>query len=333
MILVVGASGYLGGLVCRELVKAGRPVRGLVRRTSNVEYLLRLGIELVPADLNDPATLLPAVQDCEAVIYTASAAMPSRPGENVKTDVRRARAMIDAAKGAGVNRFVFISTISPAVPEKPLFMSTKAEVEAYLKQSGLDYTILRCGTFMEVWMGLMGSASAPVTAEVGLVPTLERPYPFANRYYQSLKGDIEERGLAHITGTGRTQTPWIATADAARIAALVLDRPDARRKVFELPGATMTWSDTVRVFERVLGKPVRVKHSSVFWTQVMSEVIGLFQPAGGALMASAAWTGKMDVTPDSTQFRMVFPQYRFQTPEEFLRERIHPQPKPMPHAV
>jgi uncharacterized protein YbjT (DUF2867 family) len=332
MILVVGASGYLGGLVCRELVKAGHPVRALVRPTSNVEYLLRLGVDMVPADLNKPATLPAAVEDCTAVIYTASAAMPTHKGETVKTDARRARAMIDAAKGAGVRQFVFISTIMSGIPEKPLVMSSKAEVEEYLKQSGLDYTILRCGTFMEVWMGLMGSSAAPVTLEEGLVPTLERPFPFANKYYQGLRGDIEERGLAHVTGTGRTQTPWIATLDAARIAVMVLDRPDCRRKVMELPGATMSWSDTVRVFERVLGKPVQVKHASVFWTQLMSEVIGLFQPAGGALISGAAVAGKYDVTPDSTQFRMVFPQYRFQTPEEFLRDRIHPEPKQLPHA-
>lgn len=86
MILVAGASGYLGGLICRELVKAGQPVRALVRATSNTGYLQTLGVELAQADLNDPATLPKVLAGCTAVLYTASTAAPSQKGETVSGD-------------------------------------------------------------------------------------------------------------------------------------------------------------------------------------------------------------------------------------------------------
>ncbi len=63
MILVVGATGHLGGEICRRLAARGLPVRGLVRPTSApeaVSALRAIGAELIEGDLRDPASLLRA---------------------------------------------------------------------------------------------------------------------------------------------------------------------------------------------------------------------------------------------------------------------------------
>src|SRR5689334_6072457 len=74
MILVVGATGLLGGEICQQLAAAGHSVRALVRPTANesrVENLRRLGAELVTGDLKDPASLDKACAGADVVITTA----------------------------------------------------------------------------------------------------------------------------------------------------------------------------------------------------------------------------------------------------------------------
>jgi uncharacterized protein YbjT (DUF2867 family) len=75
MNLVVGATGMLGSEVCRRLTAAGRPVRALVRVTSDqakVDMLKGYGAEIVQGDLRDPASLAAACRGIDAVICTAS---------------------------------------------------------------------------------------------------------------------------------------------------------------------------------------------------------------------------------------------------------------------
>ena len=76
MILVVGATGLLGGEVCRLLARQAKPLRALVRGRANpdkVAPLQRLGAEPACGDLRDPASLAAACRGASAVISTASA--------------------------------------------------------------------------------------------------------------------------------------------------------------------------------------------------------------------------------------------------------------------
>lgn len=332
MILVVGASGYLGSLICKELMVTGQPVRAMVRNTLQTEYLKHLGVETVVADLNVPASLPEALAGCTAVIYTATAAFPSRRGENVRGDKRRAQAMIDAARLAGVSKFVFISALRP-VRAYSAFTRAKAEIEEYLVKSGLDYTILRCGLFMEVWLALMGS-SIPVTpVEPGLKPTLERPFPFARRFFHSNRHSIDRNSLARINGSGITKVSWIASADVARIAVASLGEPVWSRNIVDLPGVTLSWLDTAAVFERVLKRPLQVSRMPIFLLRLLGGLVWLFiSRAGGDLLLASVAASVEDMEPDGYQFRRVMPKFDFQSPEQFLRQRLDMSQKKLLHA-
>jgi len=75
MNLVVGATGMVGSEICRLLIAAGKPVRGLVRATSDpakVDQLKGYGVEVVQGDLRDRASLDAACQGVTAAISTAS---------------------------------------------------------------------------------------------------------------------------------------------------------------------------------------------------------------------------------------------------------------------
>jgi NADH dehydrogenase len=102
MILIVGATGKLGGRIARELLSRGLKVRALVRPASAAGALQRLGAEIVIGDLKDPASLLAACAGADTVITTANTAR--RGGADTVDTVDRtgSRALIDAARATGV---------------------------------------------------------------------------------------------------------------------------------------------------------------------------------------------------------------------------------------
>ncbi|MDQ3949910.1 MAG: NmrA family NAD(P)-binding protein, partial [Gemmatimonadota bacterium] len=151
MILVAGATGALGGEICRRLIARRKPVRALVRATSDpdkVEALTKLGCEVVVGDLKHRASLDAACEDVDAVISTVSMIGTGKPGDSFEaTDERGTLNLIAAAKAAGVDHFVYVSFDTDSVPDSPL-RNAKAKVEESLRASSMTYTILQPSYFM-----------------------------------------------------------------------------------------------------------------------------------------------------------------------------------------
>jgi len=104
-VLVVGAAGRYGGLVVGELVARGASVRGFVRSAEQAGMVKARGAqEIAIGDLRDADSVKTALQDIDAVYYIA----PVLPGDEAPTI---GRALVAAAKQAGVKRFVFSSVI------------------------------------------------------------------------------------------------------------------------------------------------------------------------------------------------------------------------------
>jgi len=110
MVLVTGASGFLGWHVARLLSESGKPVRALVRPASKVR---ELEVETATGDLRDPASLERAVAGCKAVFHVAADyRLWSRyPQELYDSNVEGTRNLLAAARKAGVERFVYTSTV------------------------------------------------------------------------------------------------------------------------------------------------------------------------------------------------------------------------------
>lgn len=238
MILVAGATGLVGSEVCRLLRAAHRPVRALVRPSVNGEKreaLRAIGCDVAYGDLRDPASLRAACADVEAVICTVSA-MPFSwsPPENVIETVDRdgVKALIDTAKGAHVGHFSYVTFSGNIDLDFPL-RNAKREVEAYLRASGLDYTILRPSCFMEVWL----------SSAVGF--------------------DIAAHTVA-IYGAGHNKLSWISYPDVASFVVASLEHPAARNTTLELGGPeALSPLEVVAIFEQVSGQPFAVTHVPV----------------------------------------------------------------------
>lgn len=147
--LVVGATGALGRPVVRRLREAGVPVRALCRHPEQAGELAACGAEWVAGDLTDPASLQRACTGVQRVLAAAHGLLGRGRWRSEAVDDTGHRALIEAARAAGVQRFVYVSALL-ARPDSPLdFARTKCAIEQALAASGLPHAVLRPSAFME----------------------------------------------------------------------------------------------------------------------------------------------------------------------------------------
>ena len=231
MNLIVGATGLVGGEICRRMAANRKPVRAMVRPTgdaSRIDELRAAGAELAMGDLKDPASILAACAGATAVLSTASSMLWRQPGDTIEGVDRMGQLqLIEAAKSAGVKHFVYLS-FSPIAEDFGL-QRAKREVERALIASGMTYTILRPTFFMEIWL----------SAALGF--------------------DVAAR-RARIFGTGENPISWISFPNVAEFAVRSIDTPAARNATFTLGGPeALAPLEVVRIFEEVGGAPFTVE--------------------------------------------------------------------------
>ena len=228
MITVVGSTGLLGREICRILLKRGEAVRAFTRATSDqniVNDLRKQGAEIVTGDLKDRASVDAACAGSSAVVSTASITFSRQPGDTIETVDRSGQiTLVDAAKRAGVHKFVYVSFNHQRAPVRNPLADAKAAVENHLMNSGMDYTILRASYFMEVWL------SPPLGFDAG-------------------------NGKATIYGSGDQRISWISYRDVAAFAAESIRNGAMRNRVIEIGGPeAVTPKEVVRTFEKATGR-------------------------------------------------------------------------------
>jgi uncharacterized protein YbjT (DUF2867 family) len=230
MILVVGATGNLGGTVTRTLLAQGKPVRILVRPQSDYRPLAETGAQVVLGDLKQRGSLTAACDGANTIITTANST--ARGGEdNVQTvDLEGNRNLIDAAKSAGVSQFIFVSVLTADANSPVPFIQAKGRTEEYLSASGIPYTIFAPNGYMELM----------VAGVVGIPAMMGQPVT--------------------IVGGGRRKHSFISVGDVAAFILAAIDNPAAINQKFLLGGPQpLSFRDAVAIYERVLGHQIQVR--------------------------------------------------------------------------
>jgi NADH dehydrogenase len=120
-------------------------------------------------DLKDPGSLAVACAGVDVVVTTATSGSRGGADTPETVDLRGNRDLIDAAHAAGVQQFVFVSTIAADEASPIPLLRAKAHTEAYLRQSGMPYTILASHTLMDVLVPLVVDGPVKLGQPVTLV--------------------------------------------------------------------------------------------------------------------------------------------------------------------
>ncbi len=244
-LLIVGATGTLGRQVARRAIDEGYKVRCLVRSSKKAAFLKEWGAELVLGDLCYPQTLVPALEGVTTIIDAAT----SRPADSLsikQVDWEGKVSLIQAAKAAGIERFIFFSILDaekyPAVP----LMEIKHCIELFLAESGLNYTTLRLAGFMQ---GLIGQYGIPI-----------------------LEGQP-----VWVTGES-APIAYMDTQDIAKFAIRALTLQETEKQTFPVVG-TRAWSaeEIISLCERLSGKEARITRMPINLLRTVRRVLRFFQ--------------------------------------------------------
>jgi uncharacterized protein YbjT (DUF2867 family) len=149
-IVIAGGHGQIALLTAQLLSDEGHTVRSLIRNPAHEPEVVAAGAHPVVADMEqlDAAQLTPLIRGADAVVFAAGAGPGSGPARKWTVDHGAAVKLIEAAKGAGIDRYVMISA-SGADADAPddggfnTYLRAKGQADAELAASGLRFTIIR----------------------------------------------------------------------------------------------------------------------------------------------------------------------------------------------
>ncbi|HIK12672.1 MAG TPA: SDR family oxidoreductase [Oscillatoriaceae cyanobacterium M33_DOE_052] len=244
-LLVVGATGTLGRQIARRALDEGYQVKCLVRSFNKASFLKEWGAELVRGNLCAPETLPSALEGVTAIIDAATARATDSLSIR-QVDWEGKVALMQAAKAAGVERYIFFSILdNEKYPHVPL-MEIKRCNEAFLESSGLTYTTLRLAGFLQ---GLIGQYAIPILDN------------------QSIWVTGETAPIAYIN-----------TQDIAKFAVRALAVPETENKTFPVVGSR-AWNadEIIQVCERLSGKTAKVNRIPIGLLRGVRGITQFFQ--------------------------------------------------------
>src|SRR6266567_8472414 len=232
MILITGATGYIGRHLVARMVAQGEHPRCLVRDTKRAGVILpAAGVELVQGDTTDPVSLGAAVRGVDTTVHAAfiTADHKQSPGNHYQeTNVQGTANLIKAAQSAGVKRIIEISGLGTR-PDKPgSYMQGRYLAEKLLKESGLDWTIIQ--------PSVLFGKGAP--------------------FIKGLTDLIRTAPVVPLIGGGKTMFQPIYVEDVVTVILKVLQDPErTSKKIYTVGGpGYYSFTDIINLLLKALGK-------------------------------------------------------------------------------
>lgn len=283
-VAITGATGFVGGHLANALLARGDQVKALARTPAPA--LAEAGAEVVPGSLDDVTALRRLVEGAEVVHHVAGAIAARSEADFMRVNADGTARLAEAARAAGVRRFLYVSSIAvsgpsargepmdeagPARPITPYGRSKRAGEEAVLA-SGVSYTIVR------------------------------PPVVYGPRDKSVLKiFRLARRGYAPLLGDGLQELSLIFAADLARALLAAADSPRAEGRTYHAAHPdVVTQRELVRAIGRACGRTVRtvampapVVRTLVNVTAVAARMTGrrtFLDPSKTPELLAPAWT-------------------------------------------
>ncbi|WP_331371549.1 SDR family oxidoreductase [Sinorhizobium chiapasense] len=211
MILVTGASGYVGGAALKRLSERGHPVSAMVRNLGRAAEVRAGGVPIRIANYDDRASLERAFEGADRLVFVAS-------DGDARAVMRQHANVIDAAADAGVGHIVFTSIVDIDAASAFYFTPVYRDAERRLAERGTGATILRCGLYADLilsnWL-----RPARETGEIAVPLADARVAPISRDDVAEALANVAASetpgGLYHLTGPRAYSFEEIATATSA----------------------------------------------------------------------------------------------------------------------
>jgi uncharacterized protein YbjT (DUF2867 family) len=234
-VLVTGASGFVGSYIVPALLADGHRVVALARTDRAGQTVLgRLGsddrarVEIRVGDVTRPETLPAALAGVDAVVHLAAIPRDRDGGASLRrVNTDGTRNVVEAMKAAGVCRLLHMGAMGVEDDPKLHYASSKAKAEALVRESGLDWTILK--------------------------PSLQ--WGERDGFFNILAGLVRmSPGIVPVPGNGESRFQPIAVMDVARVFALALADDGTIGGAYDLGGPRYwTYREITREVMRGMG--------------------------------------------------------------------------------
>jgi uncharacterized protein YbjT (DUF2867 family) len=283
MILVTGGTGVVGSAIVAELQKQGQSVAVLGRDAARIQRAFGSSIEARAGDVTRPETLAAAMSGADVVVNSVQ--FPSSPIEVPRrgwtfeqVDYKGTVNQVDAAKAAGVKRFVFVSAVGADLNGSKHWFRFKAMAEEHLKASGMEWTIVRPS-----WV--YGPRDHALNRLLGFTNFL----PFLPMF-----------------GDGEQDMQPVFIGDVGRIVAQAATAPEAANQLFELGGPeVMSMNQVLRTGLDVMGRKRMILHQPLFVGRLLGKLMSLQPFVTPPLSADAVDFISLPAVADNTNLMQV----------------------------
>jgi len=171
MILITGATGFIGRALVRQLSSIGYPLRALIRPSPRTPRLPKgVPVEVAVVSLADARGLRAALSDVNVVFHLASAENQGSRGNLFTADIQGTENLVTAAADAGVDRIVYLSHIGAARASGYPAFKAKGVAEEFIRNGKTPYTILRASLVYGPEDHFTNNLARLISSSVGVFP-------------------------------------------------------------------------------------------------------------------------------------------------------------------
>jgi NADH dehydrogenase len=227
MIIITGATGFVGEEIVKQARAAGHPVRAIVRDPRLASWLAeRYGVELFHGNVLYAPSIEGAMQDAKCVIHLVGIIREWKENTFERVHVQATKHVIDEAKKAGVKRFVHMSALGTRENARSRYQQTKWAGEDCVRKSGLAWTIFRPSFIY-----------GPKDKAINTLAKLVRRLPFVP-----------------VLGSGNTKIQPISVTNVARAFVGSIRNDESVSQVYDLCGPeAFTWNELYDKLQIILG--------------------------------------------------------------------------------